>query len=69
MKWRVPDDDVDQRRRGVTSCKDCQACRTGRMLWVAADRASWRIVDDHDSCEWVFGWMFLLVPAHPGSPG
>jgi len=33
-------------------------------------RSRWRkqigMIDDHDECS---GWMFLLVPAHPGCPG
>jgi len=34
------------------------------------DRARWRkligMIDDYDESS---GWMFLLVPAHPGFPG
>ena len=35
-------------------------------LWIVVDRGSWyRMSYDQDGC----GWVFLLVPAYPGSPG
>jgi len=43
---------------------------TGRMLWIVVDERSWyRLDDDQDGGPLVGGWMFLLVLAHPGSPG
>jgi len=48
--------------------KDCRA--RGLNTEDAMCRSRWRkqigMIDDHDECS---GWMFLLVPAHPGCPG
>ena len=48
--------------------KDCRAC--GLNTEDAMCRSKWRkqtgMIDDHDECS---GWMFLLVPAHPGCTG
>ena len=48
--------------------KDCRA--RGLNTEDAMCRSRWRkqigMIDDHDDCS---GWMFLLVPAHPGCPG
>ena len=47
--------------------KDCRA--RGLNTEDATDCSRWRkqigMIDDHDECE----WLFLLVPAHPGSSG
>ena len=67
MKWRMPCQEVDQRKFGeIVEKSDCQARKLNRE--DAMDRNGWRkqIQDDW----WlitmigVSGWMFLLVPAH-----
>jgi len=68
MRWRAPDEEVDQRGRGERLCKKIakHVIWTGRMLWIVVDGRSWYK-------DWIIrmvgGWMFLLVPAHLGSPG
>jgi len=69
MKWRAPDQEVDQRGLGERLCKKTvrHVNWTGRMLWI--------VVDEDANKGWlmitigVSGWMFLLVLAHLGSPG
>jgi len=74
MNLRVPDQEVDQRGLKERLCKkDCQAHKLNRedamdhsrwwMLMVDADKG-WLMISFG-----VSGWMFLLAPAHPGSPG
>jgi len=56
MKWRVPGQEVDQRKLGerlwtnTVKHVDC----IGRMPWIVS---RWRkqigMIDDHDECEWV----------------
>ena len=47
MKWRVPDQEVDQRGPGERLCKkDCQARKLNRE--DAIDRSRWRkLIKDH----------------------
>jgi len=54
MKWRVPGQEVDQRKLGERLWKKTvrHINWTGLMIRIG-----------------VSGWMFLLVPAHPGCPG
>ena len=51
MKWRVPGQEVDQRKLGG----DCRA--RGLNTEDAMVRSRWRkqtgMIDDHDECEWV----------------
>jgi len=65
MKWRVPGQEVDQRKLGERLWKDCKACGLNRE--GAMDRSRWRkqigIFDDHDGCKWV------NVSSGTGSPG
>jgi len=56
MKWRMPDQEVIQRRLGERLCKkDCQAQKLNRE--DAMDCSRWRrqikMIDDQDRCEWV----------------
>ena len=56
MKWRVPDQEVDQKKLGERLWKkDCQARKSNRE--DAMDRkdggSSWGMINDHDRCEWV----------------
>ena len=58
MKWRVPGQEVDQRKLGERFVeKDCKAHGLNRE--DAMDHSKWRkqigIYDDHDGCEWVNG--------------
>ena len=66
MKWRVPDQEVDQRGLGERLCKKTQGCILNRD---AIDRSRWRklikMVDDQNRCEWV---NVSSGTAHPGSP-
>jgi len=63
MKRRVPRGRPKKTWREIVE-KDCRARGLNR------DRSRWRkqigMIDDHDELS---GWMFLLVPAHPGCPG
>ena len=68
MKWRVPGQEVDQRKLGERLWK-----RTAEhMDWIR--RMPWFVVDGESRLGWlmttmsVSGWMFLLVTAHPGCP-
>ena len=66
MKWRVPGQEVDQRKLGREIVeKDCRA--RGLNTQDAMDRSRWRkqigMIDDHDECEWV------NVSSGTGSPG
>ena len=65
-RWRASDQEVDQRGRRERLCKKIakHVIRTGRMLWIVeeADKG-WMMI------RIVVGWVFLLVLAHPGSPG
>jgi len=48
--------------------KDCRARGLNRE--DAMDRARWRkLIGMIDDCDESSGWMFLIVPAHPGFPG
>jgi len=55
IKWRVPGQEVDQRKLGERLWKDCKARGLNREHTM--DRSRWRkqigIFDDHDGCEWV----------------
>jgi len=66
MKWKVPGQEVDQRKLGREIVeKDCKARGLNRE--DAVDRSRWRkqigMIDDHDECEWV------NVSSGTGSPG
>jgi len=66
MKWRVPGQEVDQRKLGERLWKkDCRA--RGLNSEDAMDHGRWRkqigMIDDHDECEWV------NVSSGTGSPG
>jgi len=69
MKWRVPGQEVDQRKLGERLWKKT----VEHVDWVW--RMPWFVVDGESRLGWlmttmsVSGWMFLLVPAHPGCPG
>ena len=65
MRWRAPDQEVDQRGHGVRLCeKDCQTRNLNRE--DAIDRGRWKklikIDDDQDG-----GWV--SVSSGTGSPG
>ena len=62
-RWRAPDQEVDQRGCGERLCKKIakHVIWTGRMLWIVVDK-HWMMI------RMAGGSMFLLVPAHPGSP-
>ena len=69
MKWRVPGQEVDQRKLGERLWN-----KTAEHVdWIR--RMPWFVVDGESRLGWlmttmsVSGWMFLLVPAHPGCPG
>jgi len=69
MKWRVTGQEVDQRKRGERLWKNTveHVDWIGRMPWIVLDgesRYGWLMTTMS-----VSGWMFLLVPAHPGFPG
>jgi len=55
MKWRVPGQEVDQRKLGESVEKDCKARGLNRE--DAMDCSKWRkqigIFDDHDGCVWM----------------
>jgi len=54
MRWRAPDEEVDQRGCGERLCeKDCQACNLNRE--DAMDHSRWKKlrVDDDQSGWWV----------------
>ena len=65
MKWRVSGQEVDQRKLGE---------RLWKKTAEHVDWIPWFVVDGESRLGWlmttmsVSGWMFLLVPAHPGSP-
>ena len=65
MRWRAPDEEVDQRGCGERLCeKDCQACNLNRE--DAMDRSRWKKL-----IEWMMisqdgGWV--NVPSGTGSP-
>jgi len=65
MKWRVPGQEVDQRKLGERLWKRTKACGLNREN--AVDHSRWRkqirIFDDHDVCKWV------NVSSGTGSPG
>jgi len=66
MKWRVPGQEVDQRKLGERLWK--KTCRSrGLNREDAMDRSRLRkqigMIDDHDECEWV------NVSYGTGSPG
>ena len=69
MRWRAPDQEVDQRGRGERLCKkDCQARNLNRD--DAMDRSRWnklKRLEDDQHCGWVNVLVGLL--AHHGSPG
>jgi len=64
MRWRAP----DQRGHGKRLCKKIakHIIWTRRMLWIVVDG---RTDKDWMMIRMVGRWVFLLVPAHPGSPG
>jgi len=57
MKWRVPGQEVDQRKLGELEIveKDCKARGLNRE--DAMDRSRWRkrigMIGDHNECAWV----------------
>jgi len=56
MKWRVPGQEVDQRKLEERLWKKTvrHINWTRRMPWIVKDRGSrWGMIDDHDRCEWV----------------
>jgi len=66
MKWRVPGQEVDQRKLGERLWKKTvrHVYWTGRMPWIVlADKGQLMTTIG------VSGWVFLLVPAHPGCSG
>jgi len=40
MRWRAPDQEVDQRGHGKRLCKDCQACNLNKE--DAMDYGRWK---------------------------
>jgi len=64
MKWRVPGQEIDQRKLGEIVEKDCKARGLNRE--DAIDSSRWRkqigMIDDHDECKWV------NVSSDTGSP-
>ena len=66
MKWRVPGQEVGQRKFGDRLWKKTyrHVNWTGRMPWIIIDGGSRKgMTDDHDRCEWV------NVSSGTGSPG
>ena len=65
MKWRVPGQEVDQRKLGERLWKKTRA--RGLNTEDAMDHSRWRkqigMIDDHNECEWV------NVSSGTGSPG
>ena len=67
MRWRSPVQEVDQTGSGERLWKEeCQARNLNRQ--DVMDRSRWN-KKDWMMIRMVGGWVFLLVPAHPGSPG
>ena len=66
--WRAPDQEEDQRGPGERLWKRYvkHVNWTRRMLWIVIDGESKVCLMTRMG---VSGWMFLLVPAYPGSPG
>jgi len=65
MRWRAPDQEVDQRGRKEVVQKDCQARNLNED---AMDHGRWKKLI---KIGWWSGWWVgecLLVPTHPGSP-
>ena len=62
MRWKAPNEEVDQRGHGKKLSRMIakHIIWMGRMVWIIVD---WMMI------RMVGGWMFLLLPAHPGSPG
>jgi len=65
LKWRMPGQEVDQRKLGEIVEKDCQACKLNREDATDCNRWRQQIKDDwdHDRCEWI------KVSSGIGSPG
>jgi len=56
VKWRVPDQEVDQRWLGERLWKKTvrHINWTGSMLWIVVDGGNrQRMIDDHNWCKWV----------------
>jgi len=56
MKWRVPGQEVDQRKLGREIVEnDCQAHKLNRENAMDCNRLrkQIRMTDDHDRCQWV----------------
>jgi len=55
MKWRVPGQEVDERKLAERLWKKTKA--RGLNMEDATDRSRWRrqigMIDDHNECEWV----------------
>jgi len=62
MKWRAPDQEVDQRGHGERLCKKIAKHEiwTGRMLWIVVDGTSWWRLDDDQDSGWVGECLFWL---------
>ena len=66
MRWRAPDQEVDQRGHAQRLCKKIarHVISTRRMLSIAVEAdKDWTMI------RMVSGWMFFLVLAHPDSLG
>ena len=46
MNWRVPDQELDQRKLGETMQKDCQACNLNREDAMDCNRWTKQVRDD-----------------------
>jgi len=68
MRWRSPDQEVDQRRHGERLCIKIAKHVTwmGRMLWIIVDARSWQRLDDDQDGGWV---SVSSGTGSPGSPG
>ena len=68
MRWRASDQEVDQRGHGQRLCKKNRQSRNLNRE-DAVNRGRWKKLI---KIGWWSGWwvgVFLLVPAHPVSPG
>jgi len=64
MKWRVPYHGYTKEDLEWGCAKDCQAHKLNREDAMEEAGKGWLMIRIG-----VTGWLFLLVPAHPGSPG
>jgi len=68
MKLRAVDQGVDQRGPGERLSERTKTRKLNKE--DAVDRCKWRkVLKAVRWSGWVSGWVFLLVPAYPSSPG